>query len=312
MPGQNAVRPALARARRAESFHLILPLAESITFVAISMADDHYLLARATKMMMMNRDALYEYSDDENDDVANDTPSNVSQARGTTFSYGRPRAIAAEQGRTSHRNRRGADLATRDSSFRSRVSTDSSRQSVSSQSTTSSASCETTPFPPEENGDHHTIALFGGTGNVGQAFLHRALDAGYQVRHFVTDATILDGSNASPSLGIDDVTTDTRAGTSTNSATNLLQMIVGSSLYDTEAIEAALLGADFVVCLLNDTVTARTYPSTTFLTAFVKQLYPLMKQVPSIQLFLLQVRLERSSVRGGYDLFRSSLFFPIA
>jgi NmrA-like family len=264
-------------------------------------------------MMMMNRDALYEYSDDENDDVANDTPSNVSQARGTTFSYGHPRAIAAEQARTIHRNRKGADLATRDSSFRSSVSTTkSSRRSVSSQSTTSSASCETTPFPHEENGDHHTIALFGGTGNVGQAFLHRALDAGYQVRHFVTDATILDGSNALPSLGIDDVTTDTRAGTSTNSTTNLLQAIVGSSLYDTEAIEAALQGADFVVCLLNDTVTAKTYPSTTFLTAFVKQLYPLMKQVPSIQLFLLQVRLERSSVRGGYNLFCSSLFFPIA
>jgi NmrA-like family len=250
-------------------------------------------------MMMMN----YTYSDDENDDVANDTPSNASQARGSTFSYSRPRnSVAPEQGRTSHRNRKGADPVTRDSSLRSSVSTSSSRRSMSSQSATSSASCGTNSPPPEDTGDHHTIALFGGTGKVGQAFLHRALDAGYQVRHFVTDPTSLDESNASPSLGNDDATTDTRAGASTN-ATTLLQTIVGSSLYDTEAIQTTLQGADFVVCLLNDTVTAKTYPSTSFLAAFVKHLYPIMKQVPSIQLFLLQVRVERSWVRDQHYSF---------
>jgi NmrA-like family len=257
---------------------------------------------------MMNRAALYEYSDDENDGIANATPSNMSQAEGSAVSYTRPRTVGGlAQGTTNHRNGspshfeenvyakgKATFTATRDSSLRSSVSTGSSRRSMSSHSTTSSAS--RTPLPPQDITDHHTIVLFGGTGKVGQAFLRRALDAGYQVRHFVTDAT----SPHRPSVGGDDTTADTRAGKSTNT-TNFLQTIVGSSLYDTDAIRTALHDTDFVVCLLNDTVTVKTYPSNTFLAAFVKHLYPIMKQVPSIQLFLFQVRVGRSSDKDVHD-----------
>jgi NmrA-like family len=271
---------------------------------------------KATNMMMMNRAALYEYSDDENDDIANATPSNMSQAEGSAVSYSCPRTAGGlAQGTTNHRNGRPSHFeeneyakgkatfkGTRDSSLRSSVSTGSSRRSMSSQSTTSSSS--RTQLPPQDITDHRTIVLFGGTGKVGQAFLRRALDAGYQVRHFVTDAT----SPHRTSAGGDDTTADTRASKSTKAA-NLLQTIVGSSLYDTDAIETALHDADFVVCLLNDAVTVKTYPSNTFLAAFVKHLYPLLKQVPSIQLFLLQVSVGPSSDKDGHDTAVSHFLF---
>ena len=121
------------------------------------------------------------------------------------------------------------------------------------------------------SGSHnHTIALFGGSGRLGQEFLHVALDAGYCVRMLADHGSMPGGGG------------EERA-----ASANLLQVVVGE-LDDAKCIRSVLHHADFVVCLLNDTLPSKNYPAK-YLTSFVNFLYPFMKDEPSIQLFLFQV-----------------------
>lgn len=110
-----------------------------------------------------------------------------------------------------------------------------------------------------------TIAVFG-LGPTGQAFCRAALDAGYSVRALVQP----NESN---------VFTDEQPG---------LRLIEGE-LTSSSSVRRVIRRADYVVCLVGETLPKKAaYPSNV-LTDFVHMLYPLMKQEDWIKAFLFQV-----------------------
>jgi len=116
-----------------------------------------------------------------------------------------------------------------------------------------------------------TIALFGAYSKTGNHFLRLALDAGYLVR-----ALIL-------------------AGGPTGCLTEFVHQPtfhgITGTLEEEDKIQRILRGADYVVCMLNDTLPGKKEYPAGCLTSFIRLLYPLMKQEPSIQAFLFQVRI---------------------
>lgn len=193
-------------------------------------------------MMMMNPESMYDYSDgsqsgDDEDATAItiDDPAPPGAMRPNQYS----------------------NVKTMNANKALRRPPRSPQVSTTSSSASSSAS------------HNHTIALFGGSGRLGQEFLHVALDAGYCVRMLADHGTMPGGE-------------EKRA-----ASANLLQIIVGE-LDDPKCIRSVLHHADFVVCLLNDTLPTKNYPAK-YLSSFVKFLYPFMNDEPSIQLFLFQV-----------------------
>ena len=129
-----------------------------------------------------------------------------------------------------------------------------------------------------------TIALFGGTGGTGSAFLKLALDAGYQVRALVrTPSKVSVGSNNEHSL-----------------------TVIQGSFDDTDKVEETIKGADYVVCMGGIPPSYfKAYPTDVMLN-FVKKLYGLFERQTSVpKLFLYQVRctidLEKSTFLAHED-----------
>jgi len=164
-----------------------------------------------------------------------------------------------------------------------------------------------------------TIALFGGTGKTGRPFLRLALDAGYRVRALVPprrrrrrlpsraardgiDDEEDDDYDYGAEFGVDDEEDD-----EDSIDHPYLRRIVGDAT-DLDSIRHALRKSDYVVCLdgLTDAlpdVTSRHYPASNYLTSFVRLLYPLMRQIPTIRVFLFQVKSTKEPCRflfGNY------------
>jgi nucleoside-diphosphate-sugar epimerase len=128
-----------------------------------------------------------------------------------------------------------------------------------------------------------TIALFGGTGGTGSAFLKLALEAGYKVRALVrTPSKVSVGSNE-----------------------HFLTVMQGS-FDDTDKVEETIKGADYVVCMGGIPPSyVKGYPTDVMLN-FVKKLYGLLeRQTSAPKLFLYQVRctidLEKSTFLAHED-----------
>ena len=142
-----------------------------------------------------------------------------------------------------------------------------------------------------------TIALFGAHGKTGNYFLKFALDAGYHVRALVPAESSSERAKKQHTSKASN-SSSTLKSTSTSSTSSALQEFddktaltkVSGELDDSKAIKRVLKGADYVVCLLTDTLPSskHQYPKDC-LAGFLRRLYPLMQREKSIQVFLYQV-----------------------
>jgi hypothetical protein len=113
-----------------------------------------------------------------------------------------------------------------------------------------------------------TIALFGASGKTGNAFIRLALNAGYLVRALIHD---LKAGNMRELLHQDGL------------------LFVTGTLENEHKLEETVRGANYVVCMLPETLpTKQKYP-VGCMTAFLGKLYPIMKRETSISVFLYQV-----------------------
>ena len=134
-----------------------------------------------------------------------------------------------------------------------------------------------------------TIALFGANGKTGKHFLRQALVAGYQVRALVPNPPIqvsTTGSNKSNSTVSSSTSNETCTFQEFESQSAFKKVCGG--LDDSKAVRRTLRGADYVVCLLTDTLPTKDYPKDC-LAGFIRRLYPLMQREPNIKVFLYQV-----------------------
>jgi hypothetical protein len=173
-----------------------------------------------------------------------------------------------------------------------------------------------------------TIALFGSYSRTGNHFLRLALDAGYSVR-----AALL----PSATIRVDSSGTKTKTITSSalreeycDQQSSALKWIPSKRLDDSQAIQRAVQGADYVVCMLVDTVYADDDSKTSRrtssgrnrsknkqqqfgpLTNFLQILYPLMKNVPSIKVFLYQGTSLAPNVQNGTTPVLSQIIKTVA
>lgn len=119
--------------------------------------------------------------------------------------------------------------------------------------------------------DQPTIALFGATGITGGHFLTAALDAGYYVRCTPAD----DPREVGEPSGWE---------------------AIQQSLEDPEQIRDVIFQVDYVVVMLNEVIPGKqAYPSG-FLASFVERLYGLLREEPTVQVVLFQVRGETQSL----------------
>lgn len=132
------------------------------------------------------------------------------------------------------------------------------------------------------NGASHmpTIAVFGAYGTTGMYFSSQALDAGYHVHALILPELV---DNKWESL-------QHRRNFSA----------IHGNLDDEKKVRAVLEDAQCVVCLLNDTIetTSKQYPKK-FLSSFVEFLYPIMKETPTIRVFLYQATSLAKDARGN-------------
>jgi hypothetical protein len=121
--------------------------------------------------------------------------------------------------------------------------------------------------------DASTIALFGASGKTGNEFIRLALNAGYLVRALIHD---LKAGNMRELVDQDGL------------------LFVTGTLENEHKLEETVRGANYVVCMLGETLpTKQKYP-VGCMTAFLGKLYPIMKREPSVSVFLYQVRRERT------------------
>ena len=116
--------------------------------------------------------------------------------------------------------------------------------------------------------DQPSIALFGASGVTGGHFLTAALDAGYSVRCIPVDDPREMGSHTD---------WDT----------------IKLGLKDMEQLQAVVYRVDYVVIMLNDVIPRKgEYPSG-FLPSFIETLYTVLREEPTVQAVLFQVRSQR-------------------
>lgn len=141
-----------------------------------------------------------------------------------------------------------------------------------------------------------TIALFGATraNKTARSFVRMALDAGYHVRVLVQSTREFE--------------------TYENGETGQLRVVAGA-MTNEDKIRRVLHKANYVVCM-NDTAPSELNSSINVST-FVDLLYPLMKEEPSIRVFLFQVSGHAGGTcddaKTGHEyliLFRSSSYEP--
>jgi hypothetical protein len=113
-----------------------------------------------------------------------------------------------------------------------------------------------------------TIALFGASGKTGNEFIRLALNAGYLVRALIHD---LKAGNMRELVDQDG-----------------LKLVTGT-LENEHKLEETVRGANYVVCMLGETLpTKQKYP-VGCMAAFLGKLYPIMKRETSVSVFLYQV-----------------------
>jgi hypothetical protein len=116
--------------------------------------------------------------------------------------------------------------------------------------------------------DASTIALFGASGKTGNEFIRLALNAGYLVRALIHD---LKAGNMRELVDQDGL------------------LFVTGTLENEHKLQETVRGANYVVCMLGETLpTKQKYP-VGCMTAFLGKLYPIMKREPSVSVFLYQV-----------------------
>jgi hypothetical protein len=174
---------------------------------------------------------------------------------------------------------------------------------------------------------HHTIALFGAGSKTATHFLRLALDAGYHIRALMIQQSASDNHHGN--LGT--VNTDVAAIAQDlkeefTDRASALHWVRADTIYDARACKRVLRGVDYVVCMMNDapvscyvnkeayadkkkgvkSIRTRRNSSASSdlqsqaycnnpskpITSFVQMLYPLMKDIPSIQVFLYQVSMD--------------------
>jgi hypothetical protein len=126
------------------------------------------------------------------------------------------------------------------------------------------------------------IALFGAEGKTGHHFLRLALDAGYNVNAYLSPKVSLRSLEEfahQPSLS---VTT--------------------GKLEDIEQLQQAISGAQYVVCMLNDTLPGKKEYPAGCLVSFVNRLYPILQRESSVQLLIFQSTSLATSVSGPTPL----------
>jgi hypothetical protein len=119
---------------------------------------------------------------------------------------------------------------------------------------------------------HHseasTIALFGASGKTGNEFIRLALNAGYLVRALIHD---LKAGNMRELVDQDG-----------------LKLVTGT-LENEHKIQETVQSADYVVCMLGETLPTKSKYPEGCMTAFLAKLYPIMKKEASVSVFLYQV-----------------------
>jgi hypothetical protein len=123
---------------------------------------------------------------------------------------------------------------------------------------------------------HHseasTIALFGASGKTGNEFIRLALNAGYLVRALIHD---LKAGNMRELVNQDG-----------------LKLVTGT-LENEHKMEETVQGADYVVCMLGETLPTKSKYPVGCMSAFLTKLYPIMKKEASVSVFLYQVSNEK-------------------
>jgi hypothetical protein len=176
---------------------------------------------------------------------------------------------------------------------------------------------------------HQTIALFGAGSKTATHFLRLALDAGYHVRALLIQQSSSDHHHGGMGAVNTEVAATAQALREefTDQASSL-HWVRADSIYEERACQRVLRGADYVVCMMNDAPMscyveadaaaagskhsktgtnkasrhrvnsasstdrksiARCKDRYKPIASFVQILYPLMKEVPTIQVFLYQV-----------------------
>lgn len=115
--------------------------------------------------------------------------------------------------------------------------------------------------------DQPSIALFGASGVTGGHFLTAALDAGYSVRCIPAD----DPREMGPHTEWDSIKL---------------------GLQDTEQLQAVVYRVDYVVIMLNDVLPSKGDYPTGFMPSFIERLYTVLREEPTVQVVLFQVRSE--------------------
>jgi hypothetical protein len=228
----------------------------------------------------------------------------------------------SHQGRPSHSNSRCSSTASSLPSQRSRVS---------------QASQPNQPRESQSSNQQTTIALFGAGSKTATHFLRLALDAGYHVRALLIQQSqsqlqLQSQLQSQYSAAAQDQNTEASAAVIAKALReefddqSALHWVRADSVYDARACQRVLRGADYVVCMMNESPLA--YDSNDFhadeskeakkdakkhakngrgsfqkdrtsmtmcsdtskpITSFIKILYPLMLQQATIQVFLYQV-----------------------
>jgi hypothetical protein len=133
-----------------------------------------------------------------------------------------------------------------------------------------------------------TIAIFGASGKTGNAFIRLALNAGYSVRALIHD---LKAGNLRELVSHQDGQQHQHGQLG---QLRTLQLVTGT-LEDEHQLAETVRGANYVVCMLGETLpTKHKYP-VGGMTAFLGKLYPIMKRERSVSVFLYQVRNKCSS-----------------
>jgi hypothetical protein len=179
-----------------------------------------------------------------------------------------------KQGRSSQDNKQGrsslhdAYIGVEEQQGDSRRRSNNSRNSRNSHNNSHTNNNNNSSQLSHSHSEASTIALFGASGKTGNEFIRLALNAGYLVRALIHD---LKAGNMRELLHQDGL------------------LFVTGTLENEHKLEETVRGANYVVCMLGETLpTKQKYP-VGCMTAFLGKLYPIMKRESSISVFLYQV-----------------------
>jgi hypothetical protein len=248
----------------------------------------HYTIRRLSFSGQTDVSSLGKKDEDDNDRDEEEDEEQQQENRHTRLNT---KADPSETNTRRHHQHSRRD--TKDSWQQPSVHTND--DSTNTASTTTSA----TSKKQDRSTGTATIALFGGHGKTGQHFLRLALDAGYRVRALLPVGCNDSSTAQTKQHHQHSTTTNLGRGPGENINNNnassymlpssLVRQFQGS-LQDATQVKRVIRGADFVVCLLNDTLPSKKQDYThNTLDNFMRLLHPLLNQQRSVQVFLYQV-----------------------